>query len=806
MINERITENLIRDKLDFQGYYKNQNILVEEQKSKQARIDKLLQSASKKGTKGGYPEFIISSNLERDFICIIECKGDVRKHQSKNLNRYAEYAVDGAKLYAEYLSKDWDVLFIGASGQTEKELRISHYLQLKGEKEITPVFSNDILDFDSYLETYKQIRFRVDYDNLFKYVRSLNENLHKKKIPEDKRAILFSGILIALEDDTFLKTYDQYKSAQRLSNYLVESIVQKLKDANLQESRVYEMRQSFSFIRTHTALIDEEYLIELVRAIHDNIRTFIKNNEYQDIISKAYVEFLRYANNDKGLGIVLTPPHITDLFCDLANINENSVVFDNCCGTGGFLVSAMKKMVEMSKGDLNKINDIKKKQLVGIEYQDHIFTLCCSNMILHGDGKTNIMKGDCFSESLLKMVSEKYNPDIGLLNPPYSTGKDELEFVLNNLEALQKNSVCVAIVPMSCALYQKGYGLSLKERLLKKHTLEAVFSMPIDLFKNSNVGTITCIMIFKAHQPHPQEYKTYFGYWKDDGLIYKRSGGRDDYLGKWGQIKKGWLNSYASRDEIPGFSVKKAVSYKDEWCCEAYMDTDYSQLTEEDFRRSLKDYTVYSFTNNLMENVSDSSITKKPVSLNQREWDKFKIKDLFEIFTGGDKPKIEDEDGNIVNSVENLTTNNGVKERIRFKGKKIFSNFISMVSIGEGGCSFYHKKEGAIFTRVKALCPKFPMNAYIGLFLVPILNLEKVRYSYGRVVDSNRLENTSIKLPSTAQGHPDWQFMENYIKSLPYSKNLETIELDEESKLPDNFNQLLKLSAQPFPAKGKTKA
>lgn len=331
--------------------------------------------------------------------------------------------INGARLYSDYLSKEFDVLFIGVSGQNEKELKVSHYFQLKDEKEIQPAFDNKILDFNSYIETYKQVRFRVDYKELFKYVRTLNDKLHQKKIPEDKRAILFSGILIALEDKTFLDTYNHYTNAQRLGDYLVSSVIQKLKDSNIHQSRVSDMEQAFTFIKTHTALIDESYLIELIKDIHGNIRTFVKNNEYFDIVSQVYAEFLRYANNDSGLGIVLTPPHITDLFCELAGITKDSVVFDNCCGTGGFLVSAMNKMVKLAKGDLQKIAYIKKHQLVGIEYQDHIFTLCCSNMILHGDGKTNIIKGDCF-----KKIDEakKFKPTIGFLNPPYQSEKHSI--------------------------------------------------------------------------------------------------------------------------------------------------------------------------------------------------------------------------------------------------------------------------------------------------------------------------------------------------------------------------------------------
>jgi type I restriction enzyme M protein len=92
-----------------------------------------------------------------------------------------------------------------------------------------------------------------------------------------------------------------------------------------------------------------------VREIYDEVRPFIKSNEYFDILSHCYVEFLKYANNDSGLGIVLTPAHIAELFCDIANVNCNSVVFDNCCGTSSFLAAAMQKMVNDAAGDKEAI-------------------------------------------------------------------------------------------------------------------------------------------------------------------------------------------------------------------------------------------------------------------------------------------------------------------------------------------------------------------------------------------------------------------------------------------------------------------
>ena len=103
----------------------------------------------------------------------------------------------------------------------------------------------------------------------------------------------------------------------------------------------------------------------------------------------------------------LTPPHITELFADLAQVNKNSIAFDNCTGTGGFLISAMKKMVSDAKGDDDKIKQIKSSQLIGIEWQSHIFALAVSNMYIHQDGKTNIFNGSCFDENIINQVKAK---------------------------------------------------------------------------------------------------------------------------------------------------------------------------------------------------------------------------------------------------------------------------------------------------------------------------------------------------------------------------------------------------------------
>jgi len=146
---------------------------------------------------------------------------------------------------------------------------------------------------------------------------------------------------------------------------------------------------------------------------------------------------------------------------------------------------------------------------------------------------------------------------------------------------------------MQCALAQKGKKYELKKRLLQKHTLEAVLSMPDELFFDSDIGVVTCVMIFTAHKPHPPNKETYFGYYKDDGFVKRKIKGRIDAFGKWEGIKAEWVSSYINRKAKAGFSVNKVVSANDEWCVEAYMETDYSKLKKEDFVKTLKEFVLF---------------------------------------------------------------------------------------------------------------------------------------------------------------------------------------------------------------------
>jgi len=141
---------------------------------------------------------------------------------------------------------------------------------------------------------------------------------------------------------------------------------------------------------------------------------------------------------------------------------------------------------------------------------------------------------------------------------------------------------------MGCALSASP----LRAEILKDHTIEAVMSMPDQLFYP--VGTVTCIMVFTAHRPHATENrKTWFGYWKNDGFVKTKHKGRIDLNEVWPTIRDRWVEAFRNREVHPGESVLQKVSAVDEWCAEAYMETDYSAIDQQAFDEVVRTYVGY---------------------------------------------------------------------------------------------------------------------------------------------------------------------------------------------------------------------
>jgi len=623
LANERITENLVRELLRSNGYFEpDNNIVIEEQKSTIKRVQSLLKSASKAETgKGGYPEFIISWDYDQNFLIVVECKADTKNHQSVNLDKPKGYAVDGVLHYARHLSREFSVLAIAASGSSEDSLLISNFLipygsqDHKSLKNESGVLINEIIPFNDYfrLSAFDPKVERKRHQDLIAFAKKLHEFIWTAaKISEEDKPLLVSGTLIALMNKPFLNAF-KYYSPEDMPKKWLEAIKDELDKATIPQAKKDTMLQPYAGVAGQPNLgkpdakIKKNYpkgvLFEVIIEINENVWPFISVYHNFDVVGHFYGEFLKYTGGDKkALGIVLTPRHITELFCNLANITKKDTVLDICAGTGGFLISAMQAMLKTAVTDKERTN-IKANQLIGIENSPKMFALAASNMILRGDGKANLHQSSCFEPSLKKSIENPdpvkkiKRPNIGLLNPPYAQSKSdaelhELYFVKEMVDMLETGGTGIAIIPVSCVISPS----QAKRDILAKHTLKAVMSMPSELFYP--VGTVTCIVIFQAHTPHSEtNKKTWFGYWRDDGFVKTKHMGRIDLNHQWNETKKRWVEAYRNNEVHTGQSVTEYVTADDEWIAEAYLETDYSKITYEDFEEVVKSYAIFKLLN-----------------------------------------------------------------------------------------------------------------------------------------------------------------------------------------------------------------
>ena len=176
-------------------------------------------------------------------------------------------------------------------------------------------------------------------------------------------------------------------------------------------------------------------------------------------------------------------------------------------------------------------------------------------------------------------------------------------------------------------------------------------------------------------------------------------------------------------------------------------------------------------------------------SLGVKDWKDFKLGKFFTLENGQKYPSDIRESGNLP-LVSTSAENNGVSDYIAPRADHVHSNFLTVAYSGSVGATFYHKDNVFVGETVFALLPKIEFNQYIGEFFATVMNFENYRYSYGRKIIGSKYGDSLLKLPIcfeddgitpmidktckySEEGYvPNFQFMENYIKSLPYGDRL----------------------------------
>lgn len=460
-----------------------------------------------------------------------------------------------------------------------------------------------IKTLDEYYDMFHSTK--NDKMALIQNTYALNETLHKYGIDEKIRSQFVGTCLLALKNG--LK-YDGLKTKQIIGG--VEEILTDLLDGDSKKEKKLEILKKKVLDSQDVRELQDYEFIDVLNKIKNQILPSIndKSTMGQDLLNLFFTTFNKYVGK-KDKNQAFTPDHIVHFMSRVVGVNRNSKVLDPCCGSGAFLVRALTDALDDCDDEKQK-EEVKKNNIYGIEADETAFGLSTTNMLIHGDGNSNIVLGSCFDEHLF----EKANINVVLMNPPYNGqrkhcnpeyvkewGKDTkidpskgFHYVYY-IASKVKNGKLAVLLPMQCAIGNSEDVKRFKRKMLEEHTLDAVFSFPNEMFY-PGASAIACCMVFNLgvrHKDAPIK-ETFFGYYKDDGLVKKKNLGRIERTPNiWKQIESEWLDLYFRRESKAGMSICKEVGANDEWLAEAYMETDFSQLTEDDFQATLNDYISF---------------------------------------------------------------------------------------------------------------------------------------------------------------------------------------------------------------------
>lgn len=559
--------------------------------------------------------------FENDRLAIlVECKNKFSKWKKekiqKQLQDYVRYekAYSDKKIVAILVETDGDDVWVwyGQSVIIDDEHK-------KSDESIIKTF-----------EEYENLCFGKVNDKIkvVDSIKILNEKLHSDGVNEKLRSQFVGTCLLALKNGLTYKNISATIDPNTGNNLSPEKVVinniKSILSGLLSKSGdITDLNKAGKLSVLNNKVLDDqdiatltyEEIKDILEFIDSNIVPYIndKNTAGQDLLNVFFTTFNKYVGkSDKNQAF--TPDHICDFMSKAVGVNKNSRVLDPCCGSGAFIVRAMTDAMDDCETELDREN-VKKNQIFGIEYEDGAFGLSSTNMLIHGDGNSNVVQASMFDRA--EWIQDK-NINIVLMNPPYnatkkfcdpqytkswdakkkedpSKGFHFVEWVARHVPSTCKIAV---LLPMQAAIGNTGDIKKFKKKMLENYTLDAVFSLPNEMFY-PGASAIACCMIFDLSQKHERANKdTFFGYFKDDKFIKRKGLGRieqtdQDGNSLWQKIETEWLDLYKNKREVPGLSVMHKVTCDDEWLAEAYMETDYAKLTVGDFERTIRDYYSY---------------------------------------------------------------------------------------------------------------------------------------------------------------------------------------------------------------------
>lgn len=616
--SESITENIFRD------FYGAKTFI------EKSAIPESYNFKTKKNIKNntgiefenkGYPDFFKDMG---DFLIIVEAKDTIDKHNQAEVE---------TQYYMSNVSDKYNSIGIAISGQNEKELKVSTFVQIKGTKKPVDINVKNLISLENLNNLYIDNSTKINYDNLIAYSDKLNTYFHDTfKIAVHKRPFFFAALLFSFDrlsqfvinyKTEKLKIYNEKTRKEEslsfndpkitdidkvdyINSIISDGVAEKFVGKLNNKFKTIDIPSKFQFIKTDNKNITSEEYISFLKEFTKIFSEYKQTVKYYDVIGTFYSEFLRYVQKAGGQDIVLTPDHIKTFMCELVDLQEDSVVLDICVGSGGFSAVAYgmieRKIRESGKSTYEKLEQLKEKQIIGVEIDEDMYSLAFSNMILHGDGKSNLYKGNSLTNFEIEQAEDEngnlksitfedklkeLQPNVSLMNPPYNDDAAP-DFILRICQLLKISgngikTICV-IAPSSC-LRKK---IEISKEIFKIAKLTTVIDMNVGLFISQNINVKTSVFIFEVGKEHKGQ--TYFYDFKNDGFKYSKRKMED--LGEWNSLRKKALL------DIENMEVIDDLSYKEDINSETFENTLYKpkvkfNISNIDLLKSMIDYYLF---------------------------------------------------------------------------------------------------------------------------------------------------------------------------------------------------------------------
>lgn len=646
-----------------------------EQEALNTEIDKALNNYfSKSGGKGGNrpdTKLLLRDKNQKDYPILIEYKGYKDKLEKLDINGFIanrndknelnfknikEYAVNGAVHYANAIlqyTNYTDIIAIGITGYKDENEKLVHEIGVyyvskanfgMGQKvdNYTDLSFLSKKNFNDFIEKINLLtltpeelekRKAIKEAEIDKSLIKLNNDIYKeeKGLGESDRVYLVAASIIAtlgIPNKVAPLDKDELKSLNEDGNRDGDIILRKIsaflsnKDIpkDKQELIKRTLQNTLTTENINKVENGETQVKRVFTKIVDDLGSYYKIGLTTDFTGKLFNEMYSWLgfSEDKLNDVVLTPSYVAKLLVKLARVNKDSYVWDFATGSAGLLVAAMNEMLNDAKEKIKSPNEllekelkIKTEQLLGLEVLPSIYMLAVLNMILMGDGSTNILNKDSLKSFDGKYgfgkVTEKFPATAFVLNPPYSAAGNGMIFVKKALSMMNKGYAAI-IIQNSAGT---GKATEINKEILKNNTLLASIKMPNDLFVGKS-SVQTYIYVFKVAEAHEKDNVVKFINFTEDGYTRTNRKKASINLKDTNHAKE----RYQELVELIKFGKKKLCYLSEKDYYEGSIDpqngADWNQSapidptpTETDFQNTVKNYLSWKVSQVLEGNICE---------------------------------------------------------------------------------------------------------------------------------------------------------------------------------------------------------